>query len=359
MKIALSIGTRPEIIKMSPVVKELQSRNINFILIHTNQHYDVELDKVFFEELELPRPDYELHPQSLKDHSHQIGNIMIKMEEVLKKERPDLLLVQGDTNSVLASSLVASKLNIPIGHIEAGLRSYDRSMPEEVNRILTDHMSELLFAVTDKQKEILIEEGIQTDKVFIVGNTVVDVIKNCFNEDEISKALIEKLHLKQKEFILFTAHRASNVDTEDSLNEIILCLEELVIHNKVVWPIHPRTLDHLKNFNLSIPKEVLVIKPIGHKDFLSLIKCSSLVVTDSGGIQEEACVLRTPCITLRENTERPETLDLVSNKIVGRDVNKLKEAVEYFKTGSLEWSSPFGDGKSAQKIIDIIQEKIK
>ncbi|MCP4914226.1 MAG: UDP-N-acetylglucosamine 2-epimerase (non-hydrolyzing) [Oligoflexia bacterium] len=357
MKIAISIGTRPEIIKMSPVIKELQRRKINFILIHTNQHYDKELDDVFFQELNLPKPDYELHPDSLEDHSHQIGNIMIRIEDVFRKEKPDLLLVQGDTNSVLASALIASKLNIKIGHVEAGLRSYDQTMPEEVNRRLTDHMSDFLFAVTSTQEEILLEEGISKEKVFVVGNTVVDALVNSNIENVDKEELLKKYNLKAKDFFVFTAHRASNVDAAEDLEELLRCLRILTNYKKVIWPIHPRTERSLNKFGLDIPAEVLVTKPLGYIEFLSLIEKSSMVVTDSGGLQEESCILKVPCITLRENTERPESVEIGSNIVVGRNVKKLQAAIEQFINSTPHWTSPFGDGMSAKRIVDLIEEK--
>ncbi len=358
MKIGIIVGTRPEIIKMAPVIRECKKRDITYFIIHSNQHYSQEMDSIFFRELELPTPHYNLGVGSGL-HSNQTGNILIKMEPILLEEKPDVVLVQGDTNTVLAGALAASKLGIKVGHIEAGLRSYDRTMPEETNRILTDHMSEYLFAVGPNQHAILAKEGIDNNKIFTVGNTVSDSL---FQHLEISantsKILIE-LGLTASEFFLVTAHRASNVDISANLLELLALFERLhkEYSQPIVWPIHPRTQAKLKEFSIEPPAYLKLIPPIGYLDFIQLQKHAQLILTDSGGIQEEACLLGVPCITLRENTERPESIEVGANVLVGRDADKALAAADNWlssKSKSLQWQNPFGDGHVAEHILDIL-----
>jgi UDP-N-acetylglucosamine 2-epimerase (non-hydrolysing) len=351
MKIAILVGTRPEVIKMSPIIKECQQRHIDFVLIHSNQHYSYSMDKIFFEELNLPYPKYNLEVGS-GSHSNQTGNILIKLEPILEKEKPDLLLVQGDTNTVLAGAMVASKLHIKIGHIEAGLRSYDRTMPEESNRVMTDHLSSYLFAVTQTQQNILLGEGIKKSNIFVCGNTIVDSL---FQNIEIATKkveVLEKVGVKSKEYVLFTAHRASNVDTLDSLTKVIELLNSIPV--KIVWPMHLRTLKQIDDSELEIPSHVKVIEPVGYLDFLNLEYNAKLIVTDSGGVQEEACILKVPCITIRSNTERPETVDVGANILVGKDIVKFKAAYHEMINRIPEWKNPFGDGSTAKTILNII-----
>ena len=301
MKIGIIVGTRPEIIKMAPVIRECQNRGIPYFIIHSNQHYSEEMDSIFFKELELPKPHYNLGVGSGL-HSNQTGNILIKMEPILVDEKPDVVLVQGDTNTVLAGALAASKLNIKVGHIEAGLRSYDRMMPEETNRILTDHMSDYLFAVGPNQQKILAHESIDAIKVHTVGNTVSDSL---FQHLEIAgekSNIIDELGVNAKAYFLVTAHRASNVDIPAHLIELLGLFDRL--HAKysqpIVWPIHPRTQAKLKEFDIAVPSYLILSPPIGYLDFIQLQKNAQLILTDSGGIQEEACLLGVPCITLRK-----------------------------------------------------------
>ncbi|WP_286234337.1 non-hydrolyzing UDP-N-acetylglucosamine 2-epimerase [Thalassotalea sediminis] len=357
MKIGIIVGTRPEIIKMAPVIRECEKRNIPYFIIHSNQHYSKEMDSIFFEELNLPAPHYNLGVGSGL-HSNQTGNILIKMEPILVEEQPDVVLVQGDTNTVLAGALAASKLNIKVGHIEAGLRSYDRTMPEETNRILTDHISEYLFAVGPNQEAILKAEGIATDKIHTVGNTVSDSL---FQHLEISKKtskILQTLDLKAKEYFLVTAHRASNVDIPSHLQELIALFD--AVHakysQKIVWPIHPRTQKKLNEYNIEVPSYLQLIPPIGYLDFIQLQKNARLILTDSGGIQEEACLLNVPSLTLRENTERPEAVEVGASELVGRDATKaVNAAAQWLNSDDPSWENPFGDGHVAEKIIDILQ----
>jgi UDP-N-acetylglucosamine 2-epimerase (non-hydrolysing) len=356
MKIGIIVGTRPEIIKMAPVIRECKKRGIAYFIIHSNQHYSQEMDSVFFKELNLPAPDYNLGVGSGL-HSNQTGNILIEMEPILLQEKPDVVLVQGDTNTVLAGALAASKLDIKVGHIEAGLRSYDRTMPEETNRILTDHMSEYLFAVGPNQHAILAKEGISASRIHTVGNTVSDSLFQHLELSEDTSTILNDVGVEAGKYFLVTAHRASNVDIESNLKELLGLFDRL--HAKysqpIVWPIHPRTESKLKTFGIEVPQYLKLLPPIGYLDFIQLQKKAQLILTDSGGIQEEACLLGVPCITLRENTERPESIEVGANVLVGRDADKALAAAEkWLSVESFSWKNPFGDGHVAEAIIDIL-----
>ncbi|MDX2367874.1 MAG: UDP-N-acetylglucosamine 2-epimerase (non-hydrolyzing) [Colwellia sp.] len=358
MKIGIIVGTRPEIIKMAPVIRECQKRAIPYFIIHSNQHYSEEMDSIFFKELKLPAPHYNLGVGSGL-HSNQTGNILIEMEPILIQEKPDVVLVQGDTNTVLSGALAASKLDIKVGHIEAGLRSYDRTMPEETNRIMTDHISDFLFAVGPNQHAILAKEGIDLDKIFTVGNTVSDSLFQHLDISASTSTILTDLDVESGKFFLVTAHRASNVDVMANLMELLALFDKL--HAKysqtIVWPIHPRTQAKLKEFGIELPSYLKLIPPIGYLDFIQLQKHAQLILTDSGGIQEEACLLGVPCITLRENTERPESIEVGANVLVGRDADKALAAADKWlstTSGDFNWKNPFGDGHVAELILDII-----
>jgi UDP-N-acetylglucosamine 2-epimerase (non-hydrolysing) len=358
MKICIVVGTRPEIIKMAPVVRDCQQRNIPFFIVHSNQHYSADMDAIFFEELNLPAPTYNLHVGSGL-HSNQTGHILIKIEPILMEEKPDLVLVQGDTNTVLAAALAAAKLGIKLGHIEAGLRSYDRTMPEETNRILTDHMSDYLFSVSSVQSNILLGEGIPKNRIFQVGNTISDSLFHHIPLAAAKSTILEKLQLTPKTYLLLTAHRATNVDIKEHLLELMNLLEAVALRfdRQVVWPIHPRTRIKLETFGITVSSRILLIAPLGYLDFIQLQNNAQVILTDSGGIQEEACMLRVPCITLRENTERPETIEAGANILVSRDTAKAVAALEYWLgMKTYAWTNPFGDGEVAGKIIDIVVE---
>lgn len=354
MKIGIVVGTRPEIIKMAPVIRECMSRRVPFFIIHSNQHYSADMDSIFFEELNLPAPNYNLHVGSGL-HSNQTGNILIKMEPILLEEKPDLVLVQGDTNTVLAGALAASKLDIKVGHIEAGLRSYDRTMPEETNRILTDHMSSYLFSVSNNQSQILRSEGIEDRKIVQVGNTISDALFQHIPLAEEKSAVLDTLGLSKNAYILVTAHRASNVDVKAHLEELVDLLRTITTrYNKeIVWPIHPRTRKKLEEYNIPLAKSIKLTPPLGYLDFIKLQRNAQIILTDSGGIQEEACMLHVPCVTLRENTERPETVEVGANVLVGRDKEKAISAIDnWLSLSSYDWSNPFGEGNVAQLILD-------
>ena len=373
MKIAIVLGTRPEIIKMASVMDEIEKRGHELLLIHTGQHYDKEMSENFFIDLKLPTPNYNIHVGS-GSHGAQTGRMMEGIEEVLVDEKPDILLVQGDTNAVLAGALVASKLHIPVGHVEAGLRSFDETMPEEINRLAADICSKLYFVPTEESAINLEMEGISRKRIFITGNTVVDA---CFRNLEISKERdksqydegLSQIDLDNMENIAaLTMHRAETVDDRERLTNIIEAIEELDDLN-IIFPIHPRTKKTMENFNLfnrlnDLP-HVHIIKPVGYLDFLLLISKSTLILTDSGGLQEEAITLDVPALTLRYNTERPETVTAGGNILVGSD----KEAIirnarkilddEEFANQMKSAKNPYGMGNAAEQMIKIIEEANK
>lgn len=352
MKLAFVFGTRPEIIKLSPLFRAAKQQKIPFLLIHTNQHYSPELDAIFFEELKLPRPDYHLKigPGS---QTLQTARMMERLEPILIEEQPSVVLVQGDTNSVLAGALVAAKLNIPIAHIEAGLRSYDRTMPEEINRIITDHISSYLFPPTTGTAKILRHEGITNERIHIVGNTVADAVLQ--SSAQCIPAHLAPLKLKPSEYCLLTLHRPSNVDTKTDLAAVLVGLEAAYEELKLpfFFPAHPRTKSAIEKFKIKLPDYIHVHEPVGYLDMLTLQKFAAYVFTDSGGLQEESCILGTPCLTLRENTERPETVEVGASRIVGRNPTKIREALAYFAK-SPQWKNPFGDGTASQQILKIL-----
>ena len=355
MKIAVIFGTRPEIIKLSPVIRALKKDKKNFFIIHTNQHYDENMDAIFLKELELPKTKYNLRIGS-GTHANMTGRMLIEVEKIFLKEKPDLLIVQGDTNTVLAVSLAAIKLHIPIAHVEAGLRSYTR-IPEEINRVLTDRISDFCFCPTKKQKEILIKEGIEKSKIFVVGNTVVDAVLQTLKIAEKKLQTLKKLGLQPKKYLLITAHREENVDNKEKLVNILEAISNIEKTHKLkaVFPIHPRTAKQIKKFGISPPKNIKFIKPIGYLEMLLLMKNARIILTDSGGIQEEACTLQVPCITMREATERPESVDVGGNAVVGTDKQKIVKETEKMLKKKIDWYNPFGDGATGEKIVRILK----
>jgi UDP-N-acetylglucosamine 2-epimerase (non-hydrolysing) len=358
MKISIVLGTRPEIIKFSPIIRECTRLNQDFFILHTGQHYSYSLDKVFFQQLELPETEYNLDVGS-GTHAEQTGKMIIGIEKVLLKEKPNVVLVEGDTNTVLAGALSAAKLGIRVGHVEAGLRSYDRKMPEEINRVLADHCSDLLFAPTLKSKSTLLGEGISEDKVFVTGNTIVDAV---YQNIEIIRRKAEKERLrgmKKGGYFAVTVHRQENVDNPQRFHDILKGLEAL--HKEfdcpIIYPIHPRAKKKLREFNLK-PRGVEVVNPLDYLSFLQLENNAKLVLTDSGGVQEETCILRVPCVTLRDNTERPETLEVGSNVLAGTNPDAIIAKVHSMLNKRRRWKNPFGDGKAAHRIVRILREKI-
>lgn len=354
MKIATVVGARPQFIKAAPVSRVLR-QNHEEILIHTGQHYDANMSDVFFEELHIPKPDYNLGIGS-GHHGAQTGAILEKVEEVLLSENPDALLVYGDTNSTLAGALAAAKLHIPVIHIEAGLRSFNRRMPEEINRVLTDHISEWLFCPTDTAVRNLVQEGI-TQGVYQVGDVMYDAFR--FNQElaHQKSKILETLGLKTQDYILCTIHRAENTDDPSRLQEILKALAK--VQKPVVLPLHPRTRKIIGEQGLSelLTGNFHVIEPVGYLDMIALEVNAWKLVTDSGGVQKEAYFAGVPCITMRDETEWVETVKVGWNVLTGAVRERILEAVETF-TPPLEHPPIFGDGHSAEQFVSYL-EKVK
>lgn len=354
-KICFILGTRPEIIKMYPLIKLAESKKVKFFIIHTNQHYDEKMDKIFFDELEIPQPTFNLNIGS-GSHGKQTGEMMIKIEEVLQKENPDIVFVQGDTNTVLAGALVASKLGVKVGHIEAGLRSYDRSMPEEANRVVTDHISDYLFCPNKKQQEIILDEGISSEKVVVTGNTVVDAANLGLKTASKKMGILKQLNLEKNEYFLLTCHRPSNTDCEKNFKSIIQAISTICSEEKkiCIFPIHPR-LKHKKDYIESF-KNIKCVDPVGYLDMLSLQQNSKMIFTDSGGIQEESAILHKKCLILRLNTERPESL-LSGGAVLLKEISQKNIFEVYRSLEKIEpdWKiSPFGNGDACERIFKFI-----
>jgi len=324
MKVASIVGARPNFIKLAPLSREIR-KYFDEIIIHTGQHYDYEMDRIFFEQLRIPEPDYHLGVGS-GTHGYQTGEMLKRIEKVLIDEKPDLVIVYGDTNTTLAGALAAVKLNIPLAHVEAGLRCYDKKIPEEINRVLTDHCSDLLFCPTKRAVENLKREGI-TKGVYLTGDVMVDAIKQNITIAENVSTILNDLNVKPKDYYLVTVHRAENTDNIDKLKNIVDALCE--IDNNVVFPCHPRTEKALKKFGLwdKLKRSVNVIKPVGYLDMLVLEKNAKKIITDSGGVQKEAYIFKVPCITLRERTEWIETVEDGWNMLVGSDKGKILNAL--------------------------------
>ena len=368
MKIMSIIGTRPEIIKMAPIIAEIDERKINQVVLHTGQHYDKEMSDNFFRDLEIRAPDYNIQVGSC-NHGKQTGHMMEGIEEILIQEKPDIVLVQGDTNAVLAGALVAAKLHIAVGHVEAGLRSFDLTMPEEVNRRAADICSSMYFIPTEESAINLLAEGFSRKNLIITGNTVVDA---CFRHLKIaekkgfSEKSLKELNIDNMENILtLTMHRAENVDVKSRVENIIDALKELN-NMDIIFPIHPRTKNTLENFGLfnelNDLDHVHIIKPIGYLDFLLLTSKSTLILTDSGGLQEEAITLNVPALTLRYNTERPETVTAGGNILVGSNKDAILDNArkilndKAFAEKMKNALNPYGQGDAAKKTVDSIEK---
>lgn len=353
--ISIVLGTRPEIIKLSPVIRALAEKCLPFYIIHTGQHYTYSLDRIFIESLGLPEPKYHLSVGSGM-HGTQTAEIILGIEKTLLADRPDIVLVQGDTNSVLAAAVVCAKLNdVKLGHVEAGLRSYDRTMPEEINRVITDHASDFLFAPTSSAKRILLGEGIAEEKIWVTGNTIVDAVQQNLLLARARSTILSELSLEPKSFVLLTLHRQENVVDGVRLRGIVEAIsalgEELGV--TIVYPIHPRTRKALEQYGIALSRRLVVIDPVGYFDFLALEEGARLILTDSGGVQEEACILSTPCVTLRENTERPETIEVGANCLGGIHYDSIRRSVETMLIRDRRWTQPFGDGKTGVRIAEL------
>lgn len=351
MKIVSIVGARPQFIKCAPLSRELRKQHQE-VLVHTGQHYDYLMNKVFFDELDIPAPDYNLEVGS-GSHGVQTGEMLKKIEAVLMSETPDLVLVYGDTNSTLAGALAAVKMHIKTAHVEAGLRSFDRAMPEEINRVVADHCSDWLFCPTQTAVDNLAKEGI-TRGVYLTGDVMVDASLYAGERAE-SSDILEKLNLKSKQYILATVHRASNTDNKENLENIVNAFCRL--KETVVFPLHPRTEKQLRVFGLydKLAQCVKLIEPLGYLEFTKLLNHASKILTDSGGVQKEAYIYKVPCITLRDNTEWVETVQDGWNVLAGTNMEKIVDAVFNF-TPSPKHSDVFPSG-ACKRIAEIIQNE--
>jgi UDP-N-acetylglucosamine 2-epimerase (non-hydrolysing) len=362
MKIISVVGARPNFMKVAPLHKAFKkySKTITHLICHTGQHYDENMSKVFFNDLELPNPDYYLGVGG-GSHAQQTAKIMIEFEKILLKEEPDFIIVVGDVNSTVACSLTASKLGIKIAHVEAGLRSFDRTMPEEINRVLTDVISDYLFVTEESGLTNLKSEGIHDKKVFFVGNCMIDSLCS-YLEKSCRTKIMNDMNVENQNYVLVTLHRPNNVDMAESLCEVLSMLNNLSKEKKIIFPVHPRTRNNIKLFGLEnyLSKNIIVCDPIGYLDFISLIANAQLIITDSGGIQEETTYLGIQCLTLRNNTERPVTCTIGTNTLIGTDFKKAEEAAFRILHGEIKSGSipPLWDGKAAERIVTILLNSI-
>ncbi|HZX95144.1 MAG TPA: UDP-N-acetylglucosamine 2-epimerase (non-hydrolyzing) [Myxococcales bacterium] len=353
MKILHVVGARPNFMKVAPILAELRKREgVHQILVHTGQHYDAKMSDVFFRDLGMPDPDVHLGVGS-GSHAQQTAKVMVEVEPVLLREKPDVVVVAGDVNSTIAVALVAAKLGIAIAHVEAGLRSRDWSMPEEVNRVLTDRLSALLFTPSRDGDENLRAEGIEMSRVHFVGNVMIDSLAAALPRARESR-IHQRLEIQPKGYALATLHRPSNVDDPEALARLLSALQEVSARVPVVFPIHPRTRSRLPaGFEA---RGLKLVEPLGYLDFLALVAEARLVMTDSGGIQEETTALGVPCLTLRENTERPVTVEVGTNQLVGTDPRKAVAAArEVLEGRGKQGRIPeLWDGRAAARIADTL-----
>lgn len=355
------VGARPNFMKIAPIQRAMEKMKDSFepILVHTGQHYDERMSKLFFDDLELPQPDIYLGVGS-GSHAEQTAKIMIEFERVCEQQKPDLVLVVGDVNSTAACSMVASKMWIPIAHVEAGLRSFDRQMPEEINRIITDALSEYLFVTEKSGITNLTNEGIPASKIHFVGNVMIDSLIYFLDKENTSR-ILKDMNLKEKSYALVTLHRPSNVDEAENFIRIITAFKQIQNDIPIVFPIHPRTQKNIEKFGLqgeiSQLKNLKLIPPVGYLDFMQLMVNCRFVMTDSGGIQEETTYLGIPCLTMRETTERPVTAEIGTNEIVGTDTEKITRLAKKIIAG--DWKKgqvpELWDGKAAERIVGIMK----
>jgi UDP-N-acetylglucosamine 2-epimerase (non-hydrolysing) len=348
------VGARPNFMKAAPVYRALAKAGFNQVLVHTGQHYDALMSDVFFQTLEIPAPDESLNVGS-GTHAQQTAAIMSKFEPVVLARRPDVVLVYGDVNSTVAAALVCAKLGVRVAHVEAGLRSFDREMPEEINRLVTDQLSDLLFTPSPDGDENLKREGVAAEKIFLVGNVMIDTLVQFLPKaEELFGDLKEKLSLDR--FGLVTLHRPSNVDDEAVFLPMLQVLDELSRDLPLIFPVHPRTRDRWSEQLRRCNSNLRTIEPLGYLEFLALQKHAAVVITDSGGIQEETTYLGTPCLTLRENTERPITITAGTNVLIGRDWKMLREEFAKSLNGYRKCSGaiPLWDGHASDRIAEIL-----
>ena len=358
-RIDLIVGARPNFVKVSRLIPLLKK---DFIvrLIHTGQHYDYKMNKLFYKELSIPEPGYYLDVKG-KTNSEQTALIIKRYSEILKIEKPDLTIVVGDVNSTMAASIAAKQNFVSLSHIEAGLRSFDNTMPEELNRIITDRISDLLFVPSYDALENLGKEGISQNKIYFVGNIMIDTLVAFMPKIEQSN-ILQKLRIEKKNYALLTMHRPSNVDNKDSLLSMIDILNQVANRIQIVFPIHPRTKTMIQKFNLQnrLSENILEVAPLGYFDLIKLEKYAKFVITDSGGIQEETTYLNVPCLTIRKSTERPITVFKGSNILVNHDKEKILSSVDNILSGKAKKSviPDLWDGKTSERIVKILKKKL-
>ena len=363
LKVLNIVGARPNFMKIAPIVREMRRRENDFqpLIVHTGQHYDAAMSDSFFTDLGIPKPDYHLE---IGSHSHavQTAKIMIAFEPIVLAEKPDWVLVVGDVNSTIACALVCAKLNVKIAHVEAGLRSRDRTMPEEINRILTDAISDLLLTTSEDADENLKGEGVADDKIKFVGNVMIDSL--FYNLEKANELKVrENLNLTDKDYAVLTLHRPSNVDDKETFGGLLEALIAISEKLPVIFPAHPRTKTNIANFGFAEQIEnsnICLIEPLGYLNFMNLYSGAKLVLTDSGGLQEETTALSIPCLTLRENTERPITISHGTNILVGTNPQKIKQvAFEVLNQVTIQdkKTPPLWDGHAAERICDSLSAK--
>lgn len=360
IKVITVAGTRPNFVKIAPLIKEIgRHKEVEHVFVHTGQHYDKQLSKLFFRDLKIPKPDINLEVGS-GSHALQTGEVMVRFEKILHQIKPDLVVVVGDVNSTLACALTAKKLGIRVAHVEAGLRSFDMSMPEEINRVMTDRIADFLFTTEETANKNLMHEGIDKSKIFFVGNVMIDSLLG-HREKAKSSRIIGRLGIEKKNYAVLTLHRPSNVDNEDMFSKILDIIGEIQKSIRVVYPMHPRSNGSMAKYKLlekaKAMKNLTLTEPLGYIDFLCLMDNSRLILTDSGGIQEEATVLNVPCITLRNNTERPVTVEQGTNLIVSTDKTKVLDKAMGVIKGKIKVGNKtpeLWDGKAAQRIVEAL-----
>jgi UDP-N-acetylglucosamine 2-epimerase (non-hydrolysing) len=359
LKIINIVGARPNLPKIAPIIREMQRHpEIEPLLVHTGQHYDENLSNIFFRQMGIPAPQINLGVGS-GTHAEQTGEILKRVEPIFLKQRPDLVLVVGDVNSTIAVSLAAVKMGIPVAHVEAGLRSFDRSMPEEINRVLTDALAEYLFATEDEAVDNLLGEGRPREFIHLVGNVMIDSLLHFLPFAQQSR-IGDELGLRNgkgwQSFAVLTVHRPSNVDSMEKLVELLGAIDTIAQQVPIVFPVHPRTQHRLSQGGIKHHPQLRLIQPLGYLDFLCLLSKATLVLTDSGGIQEETTALGVPCLTLRENTERPVTVSQGTNVLVGTNPSRIVEATEQILRGDGKKgrTPPLWDGHAAERIVEIL-----
>ncbi len=350
------VGARPNFKKLAPLARALARRpSWRHVIVHTGQHYDGNMSQVFFDDLEIPAPQVHLGVGS-GSHAQQTARVMLALEEVLLREQPHLLIVVGDVNSTLAASLVASKLCIPVAHVEAGLRSGDRSMPEEINRVLTDQIAALLLSPSADAATNLRHEGVPAARIHFVGNVMIDSLLHALPRARATRAW-ERFGLQPGQYVLVTLHRPSNVDSRETLSALLQVLERVAARAPVLFPVHPRTRKMIDSFGL-LPQHVQLAAPVGYLEFIALEAGARLVLTDSGGIQEETTVLQVPCLTLRTTTERPVTVSAGTNRVIGQDPQAIWEAVQAALDAPMPQRPPpeKWDGRAAERIVGVVDD---